>query len=230
MKKLSFSRLFSRRKSPYDEEGLDGYDWYEGQTRWPLTRIMEVSFGIISVIVWVIILFRIFTSGDAEYEKMVLLNDAAAEHYPAEVMRIHASTEGQEDGSVLVYYPVYLEKTENLQLTARVRRRALPPGEGELGYTFVLRKSSEEGDLFYNVSYHSMKKNISYNFYRLCFEGVEWDEDAVYTFLVFDEGYASSSSQEPYPSTEARFRFTVYNSDTYVAPTIPSDGVFKRAP
>ncbi len=213
-----------------NEEGHDGYDWYEGQTKWPVTRIVEVSFAVISVLVWAIILFRIFTSGNAEYEKMILLNDKAAEIYPnqvSQVMRIHSSTEDQEDGSVLVYYPVYLEEVDNLQFTARVRRRAFPPGEGETGYTFVLRESGNEGTTFYPLSYYAMEKNISYTFFRLCFEGVEWKEDCVYTFLVFDGGYESADSEDPYPVTASRFRFTVYNTSTYTNQITPKKSIYQ---
>lgn len=229
MKKNVFSRLFQKRKSEYDEEGHDGYDWYEGQTRWPMTRIVEVAFAIISVLVWGIILFRIFSSGNAEYEKMILLNEAAAEHYPAQVQRIHSSTEGQEDGNVMIYYPVYLEETENLQFTARVNTRNLIPGSGEEGYLFLLRESYEGQDTYHELSYFSMDQSAAYRFYRLCFEGVELNQDAIYTFLVFKEGYeAPPESELPYPASDALFQFTVCNSDTYVSASIPEEKIYKN--
>ncbi len=214
-----------------NEEGHDGYDWYEGQPKWPMTRIVEVAFTVISVIIWAIILFRIFSSSDAQYEKMILLNEEAQKIYPleqSEVLRIHSSTAEQEDGSVMVYYPVYLKETQNLQFTARVRRRALPPGTGETGYTFILRESGSQGDVYYPLSYHSQKKNISYTFFRLCFEGVELKEDHVYTFLVFDADYTAKEESSPYPVTESRFWFTIYNPDTYCNMTVPKKNVYER--
>ena len=213
-----------------NEEGLDGFDWYEGQPKWPLTRIVDVAFAVIAVFVWAVILFRIFSSQNAEFEKMILLNENARQFYTAEeseVLRIHSSTADQEDGSVLVYYPVYLEEADNFQFTARVRRKAIPPGKGETGYTFILRESGSEGDRYFNLSYFCQERNFSYTYFRLCFEGVELKEDCVYTFLVFDGGYEPTDESSPYPVTESRFHFTLYNSDTYTNKTAPKTDVFK---
>ena len=73
-----FSLGLDARKKKYETEGIDGYDWNEAQPKWPITRIMNTAFGIISVIVWILILTRIFASGNSEYEKMILLNEKAA--------------------------------------------------------------------------------------------------------------------------------------------------------
>ena len=230
-RKMLEKRQRAKQIKLMNEEGLDGFDWHEKQSKWPLHRIVDVSFAVISVFVWAIILFRIFTSGNGDYEKMILLNDKAAEVYPLaqnEVLRIHSSTAQQEDGSVLVYYPVYLEETDNMQFTARVRRRALPPGKGETGYTFVLRESGAEGDTYHTLSYYSREKNWFYTYFRLCFEGVEFKEDHVYTFLVFDGGYTPESEDAPYPVTDSRFRFTIYNSETYCNKTIAKTSLYQR--
>lgn len=230
-RKILEKRQRAKQIKLMNEEGLDGFDWHEKQAKWPLHRIVEVSFAVISVFVWAIILFRIFTSCNGEYEKMILLNDKAAEIYPLtqnEVMRIHSSTDQQEDGSVLVYYPVYLEETDNMQFTARIRRRALPPNAGETGYTFILRESGAEGDTYHPLSYYSGEKNWFYTFFRLCFEGVEFHEDHVYTFLVFEGGYTPESVDQPYPLTASRFHFTIYNSETYCNHTVPKNSVYER--
>ena len=214
-----------------NEEGHDGYDWYEGQTRWPVTRIVEVAFGVISLVIWAIILFRIFTSGNGEFEKMILLNEKADAVYPLaqnEVMRIHSETSDQEDGSVLIYYPVYLEEVENLQFTARVRRKALPPGKGETGYTFILRETGEEGTVYHKLSYFAQERNLFYTFFRLCFEGITWEEDSVYTFLVYEGGYEPADG-ETYPPSESKFSFVIANSDTYCNITVPKADVYERS-
>jgi hypothetical protein len=162
---------------------------------------------------------------------MILLNKTAADVYPLEqneVVRIHSSTENQEDGSVLIYYPVYLDEVDNLQFTARVRRRALPPGKGETGYTFILRETGGGETRYHQLSYHSMEKNISYTFFRLCFEGVELEEDSICTFLVFEGGYEAKDGEDPYPVTDSKFRFTICNSDTYRNRTVAKTKLYKR--
>lgn len=230
-KKNMEAKFKRQHRTDVNAEGHDGYDWHEKQPKWPITRIVDVTFAVISVIVWSIILFRIFSGGNSEYEKMILLNQKASEVYPLsqnEVVRLHPSTAEQEDGSVIIYYPVYLDEVQNLQFTARVRRRALPPGGSAPGYTFVLRESGAEGTKYHKLSYYAMEKNISYTFFRLCFEGVELGEDSVCTFLVFESGYEPKNAEDPYPVTESKFRFTVCNSDTYRNRTVPKANLYQR--
>lgn len=211
-------RAEKKRICEINAEGWDGYDWNENQPKWPLTRILKVIFYTIAALVWAIILFRIFTSGNNEYEKMILLNDRAAEIYPTqstEVLRIHSATDKQEDGSVLIYYPVYLPETDNLQLTARVNTRTRPAGDGEVGYQFVLKETSEGETKYYPLSYYAVDKTFQYRFYRLCFEGVEWKENGTYTFFLFNEDYSPQTGEHPYPASKAEFNFVIRNSETY---------------
>ena len=225
-----FSIGLDARKKNYETEGVDGYDWNEAQPKWPITRIMNTAFGIISVIVWLLILTRIFASGNSEYEKMVLLNDKASAIYPGqvqEVLRINSAIDKEVDGGVIVQYPVYLEKVENLQLTARINRRTIKPGSGKMGYTFVLRESGgEEDSRFYPVSYHSVEKQFQYSFFRICFEGVKLDQNKVYTLFVYRGDYAPADGK--YSAKEAEFRFTVLNSDTYCNTVTPKRSAFQK--
>ncbi|MBR2634596.1 MAG: hypothetical protein IKD31_03340 [Clostridia bacterium] len=226
-------KLFTKRKrkpSPYDEEGLDGFDWYEGQTRWPLHRILETAFGIISAIVFAVIFFRIFSSGNSEFEEMILLNERAAAVYTpgeSQVVRIHPNTSDQEDDSAFLYYPVYLEETENLQFTARVRQSKIPKGKSEAGYTFVVRETSEGETRYYELSYFEDESRFGYTFYRLCFEGVEMDFGGVYTFLIFRDDYVPEEGV--YEAGDAEFTFTLLNSETYYHSTVPKRDIFKTA-
>lgn len=227
MRKFSIGLDAKRKK--YETEGIDGFDWNEAQPKWPVTRIMNTAFGIISVIVWVLILARIFASGNSEYEKMILLNERAAALYPGEyrqVLRINSSTEQDADGRVIVQYPVYLEQAENLQMTARINRRTLKPGGGKTEYTFILRESSGEENHFYTVSYQCSKKQFQYVFYRICFEGVKLDPSKVYTLFVY--AGRATSDDGVYSAGEADFRFTVLNSDTYCNPVTPKKNTFQK--
>ncbi len=224
-----FSIGLDARKKKYETEGVDGYDWNEAQPKWPITRIMNTAFGIISVIVWILILSRIFASGNSEYEKMILLNDRAAAVYPyscQQVLRINSAIDKDVDGGVIIQYPVYLEEVDNLQLTARINRRTLKAGSGKMGYTFVLRESGGEESRFYTVSYHSAEKQFQYTFFRLCFEGVELDRDKVYTLLVYQGDFAPTDGT--YPADQADFRFTVLNSDTYCNTVTPKKSAFEK--
>jgi len=224
-----------KKKSRYEEEGLDGYDWYEGQPKWPLRRIANLIISCISIFVWAIILIRLITSANGEFEKMILLDEKAASIYPqevAQVVRIHSMTDEDDDGSVLVYYPVYLEETGNLQFTARVNRRHHPRGEGEVGYRFLVRESGkdenkETENRYYELSYFTKKDQFGYTFFRLCFDGVEFDETKVYTVLMFAEDFVPETGDNPYPVSSSRFHFTLYNSETYVAKTTPKESIFE---
>lgn len=225
-----FSIKLAAKKSKYDEEGLDGYDWYEGQTRWPMTRIIKVVFCTISVLVWILILFRIFSSSNAEFEKMILLNDRAAEIYldtKEQVLRINSSTEDSESDSVLLYYPVYLPETENLQFTARINRNNLPPAEGETGYTFILRATFGEETRYYPLSYYEKDRRFQYTFFRLCFEGVEWQEDASYTFLLYSGIHEAKEGDTPYSVNDAKYHFVIKNSETYCREITPSKDTYQ---
>lgn len=227
MKKYSLSLL--AKKSHVNDEGIDGYDWDESQPKWPLTRIVSTSFGVISVIVWVLILFRIFASSGSSFEETVLLNDKAAKYYPDEtrqVLRIHSDTDDDGENGVIVSFPVYLEKANNFQLTARVNRRVFSPEKGEKGYTFVLRESGEDGSRYIDLSYSDSMKKFNYTFYRLCFEDVEFRDDFSYTLLMY-RGEVSSENGEYTPS-KADFRFTVYTPDTYTKNIICKEDSFKK--
>ncbi len=227
MRKFSLG-LDARRKKD-ETEGVDGYDWNEAQPKWPITRIMNTVFGIISVIVWILILTRIFASGNSEYEKMILLNDKASAVYPGEVrevLRINSAIDKDVDGGVIIQYPVYLEEVDNLQLTARVNRRTIRPGSGKTGYTFVLRESGGEESRFYTVSYYSTEKQFQYTFFRICFEGIELDQNKVYTLFVYQGDFAPADGK--YSADEAEFRFTVLNSDTYCNKVTPKRNTFQK--
>ena len=224
-----FSLGLDARRKKYETEGVDGYDWNEAQPKWPITRIMNTVFGIISVIVWILILTRIFASGNSEYEKMILLNDKASAVYPGEVrevLRINSAIDKDVDGGVIIQYPVYLEEVDNLQLTARVNRRTIRPGSGKTGYTFVLRESGGEESRFYTVSYYSTEKQFQYTFFRICFEGIELDQNKVYTLFVYQGDFAPADGK--YSADEAEFRFTVLNSDTYCNKVTPKRSTFQK--
>ncbi|MBR5295145.1 MAG: hypothetical protein IKU24_00985 [Clostridia bacterium] len=225
MRKYSLS--LNARKSHVNDEGIDGFDWNENQPKWPLVRIMNVSFGVISVVVWVLILFRIFAASNSSFEEMVLLNDKASEWYPEEkqVLRIHSSTDDAENG-VLVEYPVYLEKAENFQLTARVNRRVISPGNGKLGYTFILRENSGDGSAFYQVSYYKSQKKFNYTFFRLAFEGVDFNKENSYTLFIYQGEVLSENGS--YSSAEADFRFVVYTPDTYCKTITCKEDIFVK--
>lgn len=215
------------KKSPV-EEGIDGYDWNEAQPKWPLSRVMNTVLVVGSVIVWVLILFRIFSSSNADFEKLILLNEKAAAIYPqkeTEVLRIHPSASEDAEGSVILSYPIYLEEAKNLQFTARVNRRTLPPKGKNPGYTFVLREGGGDEVKFYPLSYYQSEKRFQYEFFRLCFEGIELDEKKVYTFLVYQGEVFSEDGK--YSAAKADFSFTVFNSDTYSNRITPKKSIFQ---
>lgn len=216
------------KKKP-EEEGLDGYDWNEAQPKWPLSRVMNTTLVVGSVIVWVLILFRIFSSGNADFEKMILLDENAARIYPektAEVLRIHPSTSAEDGEEVMLYYPIYLEKADNFQLTARINRRKLPPKGNSPGYTFVLRETDGKNSKYYPLSYFESEKRFQYEFFRLCFNEVCFSEEKGYTLFVYAGSYLPEGGE--YSPAEADFSFTVFHSDTYANTITPNEDVFQK--
>lgn len=214
MKKMG---LKSKRED-VNAEGIDGFDWDETQPKWPLTRILKLVLVSISVLVWVLILFRIFAAQDHRFEKMVLLDEEAQAQYSqtSEALRIYPETGSEETGEVAIFYPVYLEKTENLQFTARINRRTLPKGKSDLGYTFILRETLDNDTRYYFLSYSKKDSRFQYDFFRLAFEGIYLRENAVYTFLVFSDEYeADLFSDYNVSADQALYSFVLRSKDTY---------------
>jgi hypothetical protein len=195
-----------------------------------LRRIVKVIFYSISLLVWVLILGRIFMGSNHSFEKeLILLNENAAQIYPhtvSQVTRINSSTEDQSDSRVQVRNPIYLSEAKNLQFTVRANRRTLPAGDGELGYCFVLRESGKEESVYYPLSYYAKEDQFNYSFYRVCFEGVSLKDDCIYTFLLFPEGQ-ENADWNALSAKDALFQFTIRNKDTYCNSFTPSASDFK---
>ncbi len=223
MKKI-FSHFF--KKDPYPD-GIDGFDWHENQPRWPLVRIMNTALTIISIIVWVVLLSRLFVFNSGKFDNMILLDEKAAGIYPektSQILRIHSNTEEDGKSGLVVLYPVYLEEAENLQLTAQINRRVLKPGEGDTPYTFILRESDGTKSSFYPLSFSKTQKKMNYTFYRIGFNGVELDQNKVYTLLVYCGKVEGKESE--YSAKDADFTFTILNSETYCNTITPEKDVF----
>lgn len=225
MKKFS---LFQRtRKSHVNDEGIDGYDWDEAQPKWPAVRILNTTLGVISVIVWIVLLFRLFVFNPGDFDEMILLDEKAAEIYPektSQVLRIHSNTDEEGKSGLVVRYPVYLEEAENFQFTAQINRRVLKPGKGKVDYTFILRESGGEETRFYTVSYEDSQKKLNYTSFRLGFNGVTLDQNKVYTLLVFCG--EEKGKDGVYEGKNADFTFTLLNSDTYCNTITPNEDVY----
>ena len=219
-----------KKKSNVNAEGLDGYDWDESQPKWPLSRLLKVSLTVISVVVWILVLWRIFSGTNADFEHLILLDAKAAQQYPAadsSVVRMYSENSGDEDAEApLVDYPVYLDSAENFQLTLRINRRTFPEAKGEAEYRFVLRRAAEEGTFYHALSYSTAENSFQYRFYRLCFNGVPWEEGSVYTLLVF-AGDFEGEEENPYPASEAYFTYTVKNADTYIKEITPKESEYE---
>ena len=225
---MKLNSLFRRRpKSHVNDEGIDGFDWDENQPKWPAVRILNTTLGVISVIVWIVLLFRLFVFSPGGFDEMILLDEKAAEIYPKEesqVLRIHSNTDEDGKSGLVVRYPVYLEEAQNFQLTAQVNRRVLKPGKEGTDYTFILRESGGEETKFYPVSYSDFQKKWNYTFYRLCFDGVNLDEMKVYTLLVYSG--QEEGKDGVFEAKDADFTFTVYNSDTYCNTITPDEDIY----
>ena len=221
--------FFPKKKSGVNDEGIDGFDWNEAQPKWPLARVMNVSFALISAVVWFLLLFRLFTSGGGAYEEMILLNGKAQEIYPEkvnEVLRVYPATDESAGDGAVIFYPVYLEETQNFQFTVRIHRRTFPPGEGKIGYTFFLRESRGDGVTDHPLSYYKSDTKWGYSYFRLCFEGIQLSPDKVFTLLIYPG--ENSGEEGEILAQDAAFRFVLFRSDTYTNRITPDEDVFHR--
>ncbi len=204
-----------------EEEGLDGYDYYEGQPKWPLRRVIKTILYGISAVVYAILLIRIATSCNSAYQNMILLNDKAAELYyygnGGTVLRVDFATEENEEGSVIPQGAVYLADCENFQLTLKIRKKHLPPSSEGCGYDLELRGLFGEETKVFPVSYEIFEDRFGYRYVRAAFEGVELDSAEELVIRLYQKG----------DSTQPLFSYQVYTGDTYCKKITPGKSEYQ---
>ena len=174
-------------KKKKEEEGLDGYDWYEGQPKWPMRRILGVLVLSISIFMYVFLFFRFCTAFSGGFGEVILLTGESAAVYPEKcdsVRRFYPATREDEDGAVQVQYVVALEETDAFQLTLKVKKSAYPPAKEGAGYRVVLRWDKEGETRFVELADFVRQDNFGYRYLRCLFDGVPDAADATLTLLV----------------------------------------------
>ncbi|MBQ3865978.1 MAG: hypothetical protein II776_03670 [Clostridia bacterium] len=206
------------------EEGLDGYDWYEGQPKWPLRRVVGTAVAAISVFIYVFLFFRFCTAFSGGVGEVIFLTGESARVYPSEnavVRRFYPATGEEDDGTVQVQYVVALEDTEDFQLTLKIRKKAHPPAGEEPGYRVVLRRDLDGETRFFEAADCRVKDSFGYRYLVPTFHGVSDAEHATLTILLLPGG----DDGEPTLS-RASFSAVVGGSSVYSARVYPKDDAF----
>lgn len=213
-------------KKQVQEEGLDGYDYYEGQPKWPLRRIVRVTFTVLAALVYLLLFLRWFQSCDADIGEKILLDAASSRIYPADgkVIRFDFATPESGSGEVQYSFATALPDAEVFQVTVKIKERAFPPeGEGA-GYRFSLVKSGEEENTFFPTAMQS-EERMGYRTFRLSFSGVRLSESDSLT-LHTAPGSVSEDKMRTAPRQNSRFSWVVVSPDTYSTPIRPAEKDF----
>ena len=187
-----------KKRSKWEEEGLDGYDWYEGQPRWPLRRIIGVIAIAISIFMYAFLFYRFFTAFSGGFGDLILLAGKSANVYPSEnavVRRFYPETKEDEDGSVQVQFTAALETTDCFQTSFKINKKTHPPAGDGPGYTVALRWDLDGETRILPLVYYEMRDHFQYRYFACVFENVPDAEHATLTLLVCPaEGEASLST------------------------------------
>ncbi|MBP5288304.1 MAG: hypothetical protein J6Z79_00340 [Clostridia bacterium] len=178
-----------KKKKPgkWEEEGLDGYDWYEGQPKWPLRRIIGVAAVGISVFIYVFLFFRFCTAFSGGFGDTVYLTGKSTSVYPAQetsIRRFYPETRADDDGSVQLIFTAALEKTDSFQCTVKINRNARAPGKEDCGYKIALRWDRDGETHLIPLADFQMKDVFQYRHLACLFEDVPDAEKATLTFLI----------------------------------------------
>ncbi len=207
-----------------DEEGIDGYDWYEGQPKWPLRRILGIVVLGISIFMYVFLFFRFCTAFSGGFGEIILLTGESAGIYPekcATVRRFYPATKEDEDGTVQVQYVVALEETDGFQLTLKIKKSAHRPAGDGAGYRIVLRWDKEGETRFAELADYVRQDSGGYRYIRCLFDGVTDAENATLTVLVCPADVSGEPSL-----TDAFYSATVGGSSVYSVEVTPKREVF----
>ncbi len=206
-----------KRKKPsvWEEEGRDGYDWYEGQTKWPLRRILGIAVVAISAFIYLFLFYRFFTSFSGGFGDVILLTEKAAAVYPSEtasVRRFYPTTAADDDGSVQIIFTAALEETDTFQCTLKINRNAHPPASSGIGWSVFLRWDRDGETRILSPAAFRKKDFFQYRHLICSFEDVPDAEHATLTLLLCPQGTVEEPS-----FSDAFYTATVGGDSVYSA-------------
>lgn len=196
-----------------EQEGLDGYEWYEGQPKWPLRRILGTVVAAISIFIYALLFFRFCTAFSGGFGEQILLAGNSRELYPAEgvVRRFYPETGEDEDGTVQVQYVVALEDTDHFQFTLKIRKKAHTPAGENPGYRVILRRDRDGETSYHEMSFFRSVDSYGYRYIRCGFDGIEDAENSTLTLLVYPGDYRGES----FSAGDAVYTATLGGSGVY---------------
>lgn len=211
-----------KKLSKWEEEGLDGYDWYEGQPKWPLRRIIGAVVIAISAFIYAFLIFRFITAFSGGFDDMILLSGKSAEVYPSEnavVRRFYPETSEEDDGRVQIQFVAALETTEAFQCTFKINKNSYPPAGDGVGYAIELRWDLDGQTRYLPLTEYKTRDHFQYRDIICFFENVPDAQRATLTLVICPAADDASF-------TNAFYTATVGGESVYSAVVRPKDDRF----
>ncbi len=145
-------------------------------------KVLKWTFIIISVIVYVLAMWRIFVSCDADVSDDIILTQSEAKDfenldidYP--LYNYQPLSWTNDDGTIQIKNVYYLEPINELQLTVRYRISYYDTKENTTPFYYHIRvvESDESETVFDDLEMHT-ESRFDYKYIRLCVNEIEIDE------------------------------------------------------
>ncbi len=145
---------------------------------WIIRKVFKYIFWGICALVWGVIMYRIFTSGDAAIYKKMFFSESAvslAEQIGDDftVYDVQVASTMNKNGTIQTRFIYYAEDAEDFEIGLKYRMNAFTGNTDEsLPFTFML---TDESGNEYELSNTVFDVKNNYGFARLCFSGVDID-------------------------------------------------------
>ncbi len=178
-------------------------------------KILKYGIAILAIGYVVLLLLRLFTSGDTAVAKEYIRTEAAIELHEASPFTVkkisypNEYSDGRKEGEHLfrVSHIYYAEATGELQATVRfndsVTEQAVPTVDGyEQGEVFVFALRDNLGRYYTDYTYLADEKNVL-NYRRLLFTGISTEGVSSFDLLVYTVG--DKDPEDPYATFPGLF-------------------------
>ena len=163
----------------------------------PVLIVLKIITALICAGVIALLAFRLIVFNNyPDLVKNVYFNDILTEHYNANEGKIVVKTQkliapydDNKEGNFFCDHLYLIDEIDQLQITARYNKSLIKDLSAELGvelddmsddlFDFCLVASFGEGDMrtYRNVSASVFDHNLLYRYYKLVFDGVEFDTE-----------------------------------------------------
>lgn len=210
----------------YDYNDNEDYG-YPQKSRFPLGKILKYIFFAFLVCFVIALSIRLYTSSYYPSDmKKIYFNDTLTEHYFStdnfeaytQELGYHYDDPDYEDNYFFADHLIYIPEAKQLQVTLRYNDSALPKLATKYGleqipeaspdlFLFTLSTLCEEIDengekktvtRRYDCSYLYTDEKFMYNYIKLVFDGVEFDEETAWLRVdTYFAGHETPDEDEP---------------------------------